>query len=81
MKKLYRSATNKKFAGVCGGIAEYFGLDADLVRLITAVLVLVGGLSIWVYIIAAVILPEEVITYTDEPAAHNVNEAVEKTEE
>lgn len=66
MKKLYRSATNKKLAGVCGGIAEYFGLDADLVRLITAVLVLVGGLSIWVYIIAAVILPEEVITYTDE---------------
>lgn len=66
MKKLYRSATNKKLAGVCGGIAEYFGLDADLVRLITAVLVLVGGLSFWVYIIAAVILPEEVITYTDE---------------
>lgn len=81
MKKLYRSSTNKKLAGVCGGIAEYFGLDADLVRLITAVLVLVGGLSIWVYIIAAVILPEEVITYTDEPAAHNINEAVEKTEE
>ena len=33
MKKLYRSETNKMIAGVCGGIAEYFDIDATLVRL------------------------------------------------
>ncbi|WP_431603159.1 PspC domain-containing protein [Clostridium beijerinckii] len=33
-KRLYLSATDKKLAGVCGGIAEYFGLDSTLVRIV-----------------------------------------------
>ena len=32
-KKLYKSSTDKKIAGVCGGIAEYFNIDSTLVRL------------------------------------------------
>ena len=75
MKKLYRSVTNRKLAGVCGGLAEYLNVDADLVRLITALLILVGGISFWVYIIAAIILPEEVITtYSDADTVNDVNE-------
>ncbi|MBQ7466346.1 MAG: PspC domain-containing protein, partial [Oscillospiraceae bacterium] len=35
-KKLTKSATNRKIAGVCGGIAEYFGIDPTIVRLIWA---------------------------------------------
>ncbi len=57
-KKLYRASIDKKIFGVCGGIAHYFGLDSTLVRLITVILVFAGGLSLWVYIIAALIMTE-----------------------
>jgi len=58
-KKLYRSRHNKTLAGVCAGIADFFNMDASLVRLITLVLIFAAGLSIWVYVIAAIIIPEE----------------------
>ncbi len=57
--RLYRSKKNRMLAGVCGGIAEVFGWDPSIVRLTTAVLMIPGGLSIWVYILAALIIPEE----------------------
>lgn len=57
-KKLCRASIDKKLFGVCGGIAHYFNLDSNLVRLIAAILVFAGGLSVWVYIIAALIMPE-----------------------
>ena len=57
-KKLCRASIDKKICGVCGGIAHYFNIDSNLVRLITAALILAGGLSFWIYIIAAIILPE-----------------------
>lgn len=43
MKKLYRSTTDKKIAGVCGGLAEYFNIDATIVRVIFVILLLPGG--------------------------------------
>ena len=43
---------------VCGGIAHYFGVDSTLVRLIAVVLFFAGGLSLWVYIIAGLIMTE-----------------------
>lgn len=60
-KKLYRleKENGALLCGVCGGIAEYFNIDASLVRLIAAALCLAGGLSFWVYIIAAIILPKK----------------------
>ena len=45
--------------GVCGGIARYLNVDPTFVRLVTVLLVTVGGLSLWVYIIAALIMPKE----------------------
>ena len=57
-KKLYRASIDKKLFGVCGGIAHYFGMDSTLVRLITTVLFFAGGLSLWVYIVAALIMTE-----------------------
>ena len=57
-KKLYRASIDKKICGVCGGIAHYFGVDSTLVRLIAVVLFFAGGLSLWVYIIAALIMTE-----------------------
>lgn len=43
MKKLYRSRTDKKIAGVCGGLAEYLNVDATILRIIFVVLLLPGG--------------------------------------
>lgn len=56
---LHRSSTDRVFAGVCGGIAETFNLDSSTVRLITVLLILFGGMSLWIYIIAALLLPLE----------------------
>lgn len=57
-KKLYRTR-NGVFAGVCGGIAEFFGLNASTIRWVTLLLILFGGLSIWVYIILWLIVPKK----------------------
>lgn len=56
-KKLYKSNQNKMLDGVCGGIAEHFGIDPTVVRLIWALFSLMGGCGILAYIIAAVIIP------------------------
>lgn len=56
-KKLYKSRTNRMLCGVCGGLAEYLNLDATIIRLLFAILVLTG-VSILFYIAAAIIMPE-----------------------
>lgn len=56
-KKLYKSV-DKKVAGVCGGIAEYFGFDATVVRLIWALVALTTGVGFVAYIVAAIIMEE-----------------------
>lgn len=58
-KTLFKSTTDKKLAGVCGGLAKYLNMDAGLIRIITVVIAVCGGLSIPVYIIAALVLPTE----------------------
>jgi phage shock protein C len=55
--KLYRGR-NKKIAGVCSGIADYFGWDPTVVRLAWIVFLLVGGSGILAYIIAMIVMPE-----------------------
>ncbi len=58
-KKLYRSRIDRKIAGVCGGLAEYFGIDPTLVRLLFVLgLIFVGG-TLLAYIILAIVIPEE----------------------
>ena len=60
MKRLCRTTgSDAVFFGVCGGIARYFNVDPTLVRVATVLLVAAGGLSLWVYIIAALIMPPE----------------------
>ena len=59
-KKLVRSRMNKMICGVCGGIGEYLNLDPTVVRLIWAIASVCSiGMGILVYIIAAVVMPEE----------------------
>ena len=57
--KLVKSRTNKMLTGVCGGLGELLGLDPTIIRLIWAALSLAGGTGIILYIIAAVIIPED----------------------
>ncbi len=58
-KKLYRSRTDRKIWGVCGGLAKYFDIDPTIVRVIALASILVGTLGIWIYIIMAIIVPLE----------------------
>lgn len=58
-KRLYKSSTDKKVCGVCGGIANYFDVDQTVIRLIWVIFTLVGGSGLIAYIIAAIIMPDE----------------------
>lgn len=57
--RLYRSRRNRSIAGICGGLAAYFEADPTLIRLLTLLLILFGGMSILVYVILWIIIPEE----------------------
>jgi len=56
-RRLYKSRADRMLDGVCGGVAEYFGLDSTLVRLAWVLLTLVGGMGVVLYIIAMIIMP------------------------
>lgn len=58
-KRLYKSTTDKKIFGVCGGLAQFFGVDPTLIRLIWAVLIFCAGTGLLAYIIAALVLPND----------------------
>ncbi len=59
MKRLYRSRTDRKICGVCGGLANYFGIDSTIVRVIAVLSVIFSGIGILVYIIMTIIIPLE----------------------
>lgn len=58
-KRLYKSNRNRMLCGVCGGIAEYFGLDPTLVRLGWIVFSALAGSGLLAYIIAAIVIPRD----------------------
>ena len=59
-RKLYRSRQNRVVFGVCGGLAEYFGIDPTIVRLIFVLGVLFGfGSFAFLYLILFFVVPEE----------------------
>jgi phage shock protein C len=58
-RKLYRSRTNRRVAGVCGGLAQYFNLDATLIRILFVVLAVLGGSGLLLYVAMWIIVPNE----------------------
>lgn len=60
MRRLYKSTQNRMICGVCGGIAEYFNMDPSIVRLIAALICIMAGSGLIVYIVMAIILPNDV---------------------
>jgi phage shock protein PspC (stress-responsive transcriptional regulator) len=72
-KKLYRSSEDKKIAGVCGGLGDYFDIDPTIIRLIWVSLVLAAGSGLIAYLLAWIIVPEmprETVRST-QPATEN----------
>jgi len=58
VRRLQRTRDDRRLAGVCGGIAEYFGWDSTLVRIAWILLTLLGGSGILLYLIFWVVMPE-----------------------
>ena len=58
-KRLYRSRTDRKIGGVCGGIAQYFNVDPTFIRIIWVVLILGAGVGLLAYLICWVVIPME----------------------
>ena len=60
VKKLFRDPEDKKIAGVCAGIAKYFGVDVAVMRILFLVLIFLGGFGILAYIVLWIAVPEAV---------------------
>ena len=58
-KRLTKSSADRRLAGVCAGIAEYFGIDPTLVRIGWVLFCCLGGSGLLAYIICAIVMPEE----------------------
>ena len=68
-KKLTRSTEDKWLGGVCGGLAAYTGLDANLIRLVVAVTTVLGAGSVAIaYLVAWVIMPKPQPTWGPPPS-------------
>ena len=57
-RKLYRSRNQRMLAGVCGGLAEYFNVDATLIRVLFLVLAVFGGSGLVIYVVMWLIVPD-----------------------
>ncbi len=58
-RKLYRSKTNRQVAGVCGGLARHFNVDATLIRVLFVLLAVLGGSGLVLYVAMWIIIPKE----------------------
>jgi phage shock protein C len=56
--RLYRAHNDRMVAGVCSGIAQHYGWDVTIVRLILVLCVLFGGCGLLAYVIAWIVIPE-----------------------
>ncbi|MFH5885018.1 PspC domain-containing protein [Halalkalibaculum sp. DA3122] len=66
-KKLYKSRSDKKWAGVCGGLANYFGISSTVIRLLFVITFFAGsGTSLLVYLALAIALDKEPVEFMDD---------------
>lgn len=61
MKKLYRSNTDKKIAGICGGIGEYINIDSTVIRVIFVLLAIMTAVlpALIGYLVLAIVIPQD----------------------
>jgi phage shock protein C len=69
MKRLYRSQTEKKLAGILGGVGEYFNVDPTLLRLGYVVLTVITGVfpGVIAYLIAIYVVPKSPVIHASKP--------------
>ena len=58
-RRLYRSKTDRVLAGGCGGLAQYFNLDATLIRVLFVLLAVLGGSGLVLYVAMWIIVPNQ----------------------
>jgi phage shock protein C len=58
-RKLYRSQTNRVLAGVCGGLADYFGVDVTVIRVLFIAFAFIGGASLPIYLAMWIVVPRQ----------------------
>jgi len=60
MKKIFRSTTDSRLTGICGGIAQYLGVDSTLIRLVLVISAFFSfGTTVLLYFIASLLIPKE----------------------
>ncbi len=81
--RITKSKTDKVIDGVCGGLAEYFGIDSVIVRLIFVVLIFLNGIGLLLYIILVIIMPkpDKLDQSPKETIQENVQEIGERVRE
>lgn len=77
-RRLYRSIVNRRIAGVCGGVAEYFNIDPLIVRLVWFFSIFAHGIGLFAYIAAWIIIPEgrQTVAATAPPAKSQNNQYI-----
>lgn len=58
-RRLLRSTTDRRIAGVCGGLAKYTNTDPTVVRILFLLSIIFGGFGIWAYLVVWLIAPED----------------------
>lgn len=58
-RRLTRSTTDRRVAGVCGGLAKYLGVDPTVLRIIFLLSIIFGGFGIWAYLVIWLVAPED----------------------
>ena len=58
-RRLLRSTTDRRIAGVCGGLAKYNNTDPTVVRILFLLSIIFGGFGIWAYLVVWLIAPED----------------------
>lgn len=58
-RRLTRSTTDRRIAGVCGGLSKYLNVDPTVIRILFLVALLCGGLGFWAYLIVWIAAPED----------------------
>jgi phage shock protein C len=77
--KRYRRRSDRKLAGVCGGLAQFFSLDPTLIRVLFAVLAVLGGSGILIYLAMWIMVPNEPRARPNHAAADVVSQGLHPT--
>ena len=69
-KKLWRSRTDKRIAGVCGGLGDYFHIDSVWIRILFIVFFLAGGTAFILYVVIWILVPLQPFNTIKTPIIH-----------